>query len=147
MKSPVFLLGTPIHTRLDPLFASRAILNSSQQGFNKVPETFLSYFGTCWLDTITLFLQIFRPPTPSCCEPPVPSLRWSVGLISGDCTGHSSKLKSLFLEPAWGDLDFVAWFIFCCLEYPFGESGHKGKYMPCHNAWVYCGFQIMLSWY
>ncbi len=81
-------------TGLDPLFLQNC-LNSSWHRFNKVLETFLRDFGhidmiascsCCRFVGCISMMWISRSTT---------SQRCSIGLRSGDCGGHLSKVNSL----------------------------------------------------
>ncbi len=72
-------------------FCRQNCLNSSWDRFNKVLETFLRVFGPYWHDSITQLLQIctsmMRISRSST------SQRCFIGLRSGDCGGHFSKIN------------------------------------------------------
>ncbi len=68
------------------------------------------------------------------------SQRCSIGLRSGDCGGHLSKVNSMswFTKPVWDDFSFVTWCIIL-LEVFIRRRvhcSHKGKDMVSNNTQV-----------
>ncbi len=80
-------------------FCLQNCLNSSWHSFNKVLETFLRDFGPYWHDSITQ-LRISRSTT---------SQRCSIGLRSGDCGGHLSKVNSLSCSRNQSEMIWALW--------------------------------------
>ncbi len=72
-------------------------LNSSWHKFNKVLETFLRDFGPYWHDSMK---WISRSTT---------SQRCSIGLRSGDCGGHLSKVNSLSGSRNQSEMIWALW--------------------------------------
>ncbi len=63
------------------------------------------------------------------------SQRCSIGLRSGDCGGHLSKVNSLsnmFKKPVWDDLSFVTWCII--LQEVASEDTRQGRMDPCFHV-------------
>ncbi len=85
-------------------------LNFSWHRFNKVLETFLRDFGPYWHDSITQLLQIYRLHIHDA------NLLWftksqrcSIGLRSGDCGGHLSKVNSLSCSRNQSEMIWTLW--------------------------------------
>ncbi len=70
-------------------------LNLSWHIFNKVLETLLRDVGPYWHDSITQLLQIVVCTSMMRISRSTTSQRCSIGLRSGDCGGHLSKVNSL----------------------------------------------------
>ncbi len=82
-------------------------LNFSGHRLNKVLETFLRYFGPYWHDSITQLLQICR--LHMWISRSTTSQRCSIGLRSGDCGGHLSKLNSLSCSRNQSEMIWAWW--------------------------------------
>ncbi len=126
-------------------FCLQNCLNSSWHRFNKVLETFLRDFGPYWHDSITQLLQICRLHNQyiygTGISRSTTSQRCSIGLRSGDCGDHLSKVNSLSKKPVWDDLSFVTWCIIL-LEVVirrWEHCSHKGMDMVSNNTQVDCG--------
>ncbi len=81
-------------------FCLQNCLNSSWHRLNKVLETFLRDFGPYWHNSITLLMTISRSTT---------SQRCSIGLRSGDCGGHLSKVNSLSCSRNRSEMIWALW--------------------------------------
>ncbi len=136
-----FIRYTLLVTGLTP-FCLQNCLNSSWHRFNKVLETFLRDFGhidmiashsCCRFVGCTSMMLISRSST---------SQRCSIGLRSGDCGGHLSKVNSCHVQET-----SLRWFELCdMMHYPAGSShqkmvhcSHKGMDMVSNNTQVDCG--------
>ncbi len=90
------------------VFFLQNCLNSSWHWFNKVLETLLRDFGSYCHDSITCcrfvvctsMMRISRSTT---------SQRCSIGLRSGDCGGHLSKVNSLSCSRNQSEMIWALW--------------------------------------
>ncbi len=103
------LLGTPCHTRLDPPFAFRTAFN-----FCGIDST------RCWKYSSEILVHIYMIASHSCCRfvgctsmmwnsRSTTSQRCSVGLRSGDCGGHLSKVNSLSCSRNQSEMIWALW--------------------------------------
>ncbi len=123
-------------------FCLQNCLHSLWHRFNKVLETFLRDGGPYWHDSITQLLQICRlhihdvnlsfHHIPKC----------SIGLRSGDCGGHLSKVNSLSCSRNQSEMIWALWHgALSCWKYirRWVHCSHKGMDMVSNNTQVGCG--------
>ncbi len=91
------------------LFFLQNCLNSPWNRFNKMLETFLRDFGPYWHDSITQLLQICRLHIHDANLPFHHIPRCSIGLRSGDCGGHLSKVNSLSCSRNQSEMIWALW--------------------------------------
>ncbi len=142
------LLGTLAGTGLTS-FCLQNCINSSWHRFNKVSETFLwdlvhidmiTSRSCCRFVVCTSMMRISRSTSSQKC---------SIGLRSGDCGGHLSKVKLIvmFKKPVWDDLSFVTWCIILLeVHQKMVHCSHKGMDMVSNNTQVDCGVKRCSSW-
>ncbi len=123
-------------------FCLQNCLNSSWHRFNKVLETFLRDFGhidmivshsCCRFVGCTSMMWISRSST---------SQRCSIGLRSGDCGGHLSKVNSLSCSRNQSEMIWALWHdALSCWKYirRWVHCSHKGMDVVSNNTQVDCG--------
>ncbi len=90
-------------------FCLQNCLNYSWHRFNKVLETFLRDFGPYWHDSITQLLYICWLHIHDANLRSTTSQRCSIGLRSGDCGGHLSKVNSLSCSRNQSEMIWALW--------------------------------------
>ncbi len=123
-------------------FCLQNCLNSSWHRFNNVLESFLRDFGhidmiashsCCRFVGCTSMMWISRSTT---------SQRCSIGLRSGDCGGHLSKVNSLSCSRNQSEMIWAVWHgALSCWKYirRWVHCSHKGMDMVRNNTQVDCG--------
>ncbi len=99
-------------------------LNSLWNRLNKVLETFLRDFGPYWHDSITQLLQICRLHIHDATLPFHHIPKVLIGLRSGDCGGHLSKVNSLSCSRNQSEMISALWHgVVYCWKKP-SEDGY-----------------------